>query len=108
MGSDTTIYQENTKLRQLRHERGWSQLALAEKIGTTTENVCRWERGRTRPGSYYKYRLSIIFEVSPQELELALSPALYLSTQEVASILEMVSELTQEVQQLRQMVNRGW
>ncbi|HEU5380833.1 MAG TPA: tetratricopeptide repeat protein [Ktedonobacteraceae bacterium] len=57
--------------RVLKHERElrcWSQLEVADRIGTTAFNVSRWERGITFPSSYFRQQLCLIFEKSPQEL----------------------------------------
>ncbi len=36
-------------IRQLRHERGWSQGELARKLGVTPAAISNWERGVTVP-----------------------------------------------------------
>jgi tetratricopeptide (TPR) repeat protein len=57
--------------RALKHEREvrcWSQLEVADRIGTTAFNVSRWERGITFPGSYFRQQLCLIFEKTPREL----------------------------------------
>ncbi len=33
------------KIRALREQLGWTQVALAEAIGVTSNTVARWERG---------------------------------------------------------------
>jgi transcriptional regulator with XRE-family HTH domain len=33
------------KIRALREKLGWTQVALAEAIGVTSNTVARWERG---------------------------------------------------------------
>lgn len=43
----------NQHLRYERERRGWSQQEVADKVGTTSLNVGRWERGITVPGSYF-------------------------------------------------------
>lgn len=53
---------------RLRHS--WSQQELAERLGTTPENVSRWERGVTSPGPYYRQRLCDLFQKSSEELGL--------------------------------------
>lgn len=37
-----------TKIRQLRQERGWSQQALADKLGVNRTTVVRWEAGEVK------------------------------------------------------------
>jgi transcriptional regulator with XRE-family HTH domain len=60
----------NQKLRYERDRRGWSQLELADRIGTTPLNVGRWERGVTLPGPHFRQKLCEVFEKSAQELDL--------------------------------------
>lgn len=60
----------NRALRRERERRCWSQLEVADRVGTTSFNVGRWERGVTFPGAYFRQQLCIIFEKSPQELGL--------------------------------------
>lgn len=45
-----------------------SQEELAERVGTTSSNVSRWERGITSPTPYFRRKLSEVFQVHPDEL----------------------------------------
>jgi len=36
---------DGDEIRALREKMGWTQLALAEAIGVTSNTVARWERG---------------------------------------------------------------
>jgi tetratricopeptide (TPR) repeat protein/transcriptional regulator with XRE-family HTH domain len=58
----------NRALKYERELRCWSQLEVADHIGTTAFNVSRWERGITFPSSYFRQQLCQIFEKSPQKL----------------------------------------
>lgn len=58
----------NYALKRERKLRCWSQLEVANQIGTTAFNVSRWERGITSPSSYFRQQLCAIFGKSPQEL----------------------------------------
>jgi tetratricopeptide (TPR) repeat protein/transcriptional regulator with XRE-family HTH domain len=60
----------NRALRRERERRCWSQIEVADRVGTTAFNVGRWERGITFPGAYFRQQLCAIFEKSPQELGL--------------------------------------
>lgn len=60
----------NRALRRERERRCWSQVEVADRVGTTAFNVGRWERGITFPGAYFRQQLCAIFEKSPQELGL--------------------------------------
>ena len=65
--------QPRTKLIEARLERQLSQRELAERIGTNYVNVSRWERGITRPGPYFRRKLSQLFGRTEEELDLALN-----------------------------------
>src|SRR5260370_15916721 len=57
--------------RRLRRERelhSWPQEQVAEKIGTTSPNVSRWERGKTFPDTYYRQKLCKLFGRSAEEV----------------------------------------
>ena len=60
----------NSRLKQERERRGWSQSDIAERIGTTQINVSRWENSITLPGPYYRQKLAEIYGKSIQELGL--------------------------------------
>ena len=53
-----------------RLRRGWTQLEVADRLGTTPGNVSRWERGITSPGPYFRHRLCELFGRSSGELGL--------------------------------------
>lgn len=52
------------RIKQLREERGWSQRALAQKIGANPKTVNFWERGTSEPTSGFIVALADIFECS--------------------------------------------
>ena len=58
----------NQSLRAERELRGWSQMKVAEEIGTTAHNVRRWERGLTAPHPYFRERLCILYGKNAREL----------------------------------------
>lgn len=60
----------NQLLRNAREMLGWTQEELAERIGTTSVTVSRWESGVTSPNRYFQKQLSDIYEKSIQELGL--------------------------------------
>ncbi len=43
----------NPHLRDARKDHGWSQEDLAERIGTSSVNVSRWENGSTSPAPIF-------------------------------------------------------
>ena len=53
-----------------RLRRRWTQLEVADQLGTTPGNVSRWERGITSPGPYFRRKLCELFGSSAQELGL--------------------------------------
>lgn len=57
-------------IRQLREERGWTQLELALKIGVTPITVYNWERGRSEPKVSQFRSLARVFGVSMDDIAL--------------------------------------
>lgn len=66
--ANATLKQRLCTERLRRH---WSQLEVADQIGTTPGNVSRWERGITLPGPYFRTKLCELFGMSAHELGLA-------------------------------------
>src|SRR5579884_1970524 len=62
------FHQIGSRLKRERENQGLSQEGLAEKIGTTQVNISRWESGRTKPGPYFRQKLSELFGKSLPEL----------------------------------------
>ncbi len=60
----------NILLKQAREEHGWSQKDVAEKIGTDSKTVSRWERRVAYPSPYFRQKLSELFNKSLRELDL--------------------------------------
>ena len=70
-GMNTTIkVPSRQRLIAERMRRRWTQLEVADQLGTTSGNVSRWERGITSPGPYFRSRLCELFGKSAQELGL--------------------------------------
>ena len=86
----------NQKLRHERERRGWSQQEVADKVGTTSLNVGRWERGVTVPGPHFRLKLSEVFGKSPYELGLVSErPVASLSSEESSSTHERATTVTE-------------
>jgi tetratricopeptide (TPR) repeat protein/transcriptional regulator with XRE-family HTH domain len=83
----------NHTLRDERTRRDWSQQDLADKVGTTPNNVGRWERGETVPGPYFRQQLCEVFGKSSLELGLIEEQLVYpsLQQQQSASLVEAFS-----------------
>src|ERR1700682_4903309 len=58
----------NHTLRDERIRHDWSQQDVADRVGTTPNNVGRWERGETVPGPYFRQQLCEVFGKSSSEL----------------------------------------
>lgn len=69
------------RLSAERIRRRWSQLEVADQLGTTPGNVSRWERGITSPGTYFRHKLCELFGISARELGLAWDAAEEFPTQ---------------------------
>jgi tetratricopeptide (TPR) repeat protein/transcriptional regulator with XRE-family HTH domain len=67
------------RLLEARLSRGFSQQDVAEQIQTTHVNVSRWERGVTKPHSSFRRKLSKLFALSEEELDL-IPPTLVAAT----------------------------
>lgn len=60
----------NELLRQRRVQRNWRQSDIAEKLGTAVTTIQRWERGSQQPSVFYRTKLCMLFNLTPQELGL--------------------------------------
>jgi len=61
---------QNLRLHDARNERGWSQMQLAEAIGTTSHSISGWESGTTFPSPYFRQKLCEVFGKTLAELGL--------------------------------------
>lgn len=57
-------------IRDLREERGWTQLRLANELGVTPVTIYNWERGRYEPKVSQFRALAKAFGVSMDEIAL--------------------------------------
>ena len=57
-------------IRQLRQERGWTQLELAYKLGVTPLTVQNWERGKYEPSASKLRKVAATFGVSMDSIAL--------------------------------------
>ncbi len=57
-------------IRELRDERGWTQLELANRLGVTPSTVYNWERGRYEPKVSQLRAMARLFGVSSDDIEL--------------------------------------
>ena len=58
----------NERLKNERERRGWTRDYVAEKIGSDTKSVGRWERGAIFPSPYYRQKLCELFGMNAEEL----------------------------------------
>lgn len=72
-------------IRELRHQRGLTQLALAEKLaevsgndGVNRRQVARWERGKRIPSRYWREWISVVLETPATNLDRAAALAQFL------------------------------
>lgn len=56
-------------LKQLRHEKGWTQQDLADKLMVTRTTVGRWEVGLAKPSKVKKRFLAQIFNMDIDNIE---------------------------------------
>lgn len=57
-------------IRELRQERGWTQLDLASKLGVTPSSVYNWEKGNWGPRAAQLRQLATVFGVPMDVIEL--------------------------------------
>jgi transcriptional regulator with XRE-family HTH domain len=57
-------------IQQLRKERGWTQLELANKLNVTPSTVYNWEHGRFEPTASKLRHIAHTFEISMDEIEI--------------------------------------
>ena len=65
--------QSKKTIRQLREERGWTQVRLAVRLGVRSETVSDWERGVTMPRPGMQQGLAHLFGVNVTDI--AFGPA---------------------------------
>ncbi len=86
----------NHLLRSARENRGWTQEELAEKIGTTSVTISRWESGITFPSRYFRRKLSTLYGQSIRALGLlpedSINPPHTVSSPAVTLLSEKKSE----------------
>ena len=58
------------RLKYERQRRGWSQAYVAEKLGSDTKSIGRWEGGKVFPSPYHRYKLLDLFEKNAKEMGL--------------------------------------
>ncbi|MFL5760274.1 MAG: helix-turn-helix transcriptional regulator [Thermomicrobiales bacterium] len=61
-------------IRVLRQERGWTQLAFANRLGVTPATVFNWERGKYEPKASQLRAMAHAFGVSMDEIDFGGSP----------------------------------
>src|SRR5437016_3147401 len=59
---------ERRKLRQVREKKQLSQEELAEKIGTTAQNIIRWEKGKSSPQPHFRRKLCDVLGIDADQL----------------------------------------
>ncbi len=56
-------------IRELRDEKGWTQLELANQLGVTPSTVYNWERGRFEPRLTQLRDLARVFGIRMDEID---------------------------------------
>ena len=81
-------------IREVRHQQGLTQLALAERLaevsgndGVNRRQVARWERGKRIPSRYWRNWIADVLEVPAPHLDRAAAVARFLrAAPEVAEV----------------------
>ncbi len=58
----------NKKLIELRQEKDYTQLEMAEKLNMSKTGYAGWEQGRTEPNLTAIKKICLIFDISADEL----------------------------------------
>ena len=91
-------------LRHERQHRGWSQADVAEKIGSDSKSVGRWERGETFPSPYHRYKLLELFNKDAQEMGLVEAGTNNSSKDSSANLISAIADITRQfIQQLEKL-----
>ena len=61
-------HQPTQTIRQLRQERGWSQLELALQLDLAQSSIAQWEQGHRQPSPANRQRLADLFGVSVEAI----------------------------------------
>ncbi len=61
---------ERKTIRQLREERGWSQVELAARLRVARYTVQKWELGERLPSPRNWWRLADLFGISVEDITL--------------------------------------
>lgn len=75
----------NQKLREARKARNWTQLEVADALGTTKLAVGRWERGECSPRRCYWTQLCELFGKTAVDLGLLTDPVEECSPQDISA-----------------------
>src|SRR5436189_3394214 len=81
------------RLRYERKSRGWTQSSLAEKIGTNTYTISRWENGNAFPHPFYREKLITLLGINFEEREFLLDdPEIDHNTYEQSPLLSEIEQ----------------
>ncbi|MCL2555726.1 MAG: helix-turn-helix transcriptional regulator [Firmicutes bacterium] len=58
----------SNKLKELRESNELTQIALAEKLGVTRQNICDWENRRSETDFAMLIKIADFFDISLDEL----------------------------------------
>ena len=88
----------NERIRQLRQDRGFSQVDLAKRLNVTKQSVSNWENDNIQPSIEMLQRIADIFSVSTDYL-LGRENRRYLeisglTDEEIAHLQTIVSDIT--------------
>jgi transcriptional regulator with XRE-family HTH domain len=84
-------------LREKRIQHQMTQAELAEALGVSVITVGRWERGQSRPTTYYIKKLCQLFQATPEELALERKTKRTLSTVQTRASRSGLSQPSEKV-----------
>lgn len=67
-GNEFYKKQFQARLKELRAEKGYSQKAVADRLGLPVSTYANWEQGRTEPSIFDLFQLLKVFEIEANDL----------------------------------------
>ena len=87
---------------------GWSQRRVAELVGTSEDEVSRWERGERKPGPFFQEKLCLLYGKNAAELgfiQLHLPPHSKPLIKEITDINQTINE---QLDHAESIINLAW
>ena len=84
-------------LREIRKANGLTQKQVADRLGITSQAVCRWENNRTEPDMYTVAKLALILGCTTDDLTGHETAPLSADERELVSLYRKLPEGTKKI-----------